>query len=334
MPPLGLRVLSWVVVGYNVLVILWGAVVRATGSGNGCGEHWPLCNGTFAQKWTTVASIIEFAHRATSGIAVILLLGLAVWVWRATPKRHWARFFAGASVVLTFNEALVGALLVKFGLTGENQSPWRAAALSLHLANTLFLLAALALTAHLLGRSVARMRGGTQWRHVAFTGVGQAATLLTGVTGSLAALGDTLYPAHSLREAFAQDFSNSAVAASVGGAHWILHIRWIHPALAFVAAGWLVLLVVRSERLDGGRLGKLVIGLVGFQIVLGIADVLLLAPVWLQIAHLFGADLLWIALVVLCARISLRPLGCMLGMCSGSQAEAQRAESSPDPVAV
>jgi cytochrome c oxidase assembly protein subunit 15 len=302
-PGLGLRRYAWGVTGYNVTVVLWGSIVRATGSGAGCGEHWPLCGGTVVQHWKTAASIIEFAHRATSGIALILLAGLVAWTWRATPRRHLARVAVLASAVLTFNEALIGALLVLLGLTADNRSPLRAVYLSLHLANTLLLLGALALTAHFLARTDARMRGGVEYRGLLPVLLGLGVTLLVGVTGSLAALGDTLYPAASLRAAFAQDFSAHAP--------WLLRVRWVHPAMSVMAASFLCVLVVAALRSPRQRgLGRLVAGLVVFQMLLGTADVLLLAPAWLQVTHLLGADLLWIALVVLSARLCIVPIGC------------------------
>ncbi len=320
-PPRWLRRYSWLVVAYNVLVILWGAVVRATGSGNGCGDHWPLCGGTVVQHWSTLASVIEFAHRASVGVGVAALAPLVLFTWKRTPRRHLARAFATAAAVLTFNEGLLGALLVVLHHTGSDQSPMRAFWLSLHLANTLLLLAALALTAHFLGRASARMRGGVELRHALPSAIGLLAVLLVGVSGSLAALGDTLYPAHSLAEAFAQDLSPHG--------SWLLHVRWIHPALSLLTAVWVLFLVASSRRNDSGRLGAAVAGLVGMQIVLGIADVLLLAPTWLQVAHLLGADLLWIALVVLAARVCVRPIGCPGYACALGRKPPQRAAAQP-----
>ncbi len=301
--PLSLRTYSWFVVVYNVLVVLWGSVVRATGSGNGCGDHWPLCGGTVVQHWKTVASIIEFSHRAMSGIdglAVVLLVG---WVWRAMPRRHLARLSSAAAMVLTLNEGLLGALLVLLHHTGTDQSPMRAFWLSLHLTNTLLLLAALALTAEFVGRDRGRMRGGVESRYGVIALIGLLATLAVGVSGSLAALGDTLYPARSLTEAFAQDFSPHA--------NWLLHVRWIHPSLSLLAGAWILFLVAKSRATGSGALGTFVGAMVGVQIALGVADVLLLAPTWLQVLHLLGADLLWISLVVLTARMCVREVGCM-----------------------
>ncbi len=296
------------VLAYNILVVLWGAVVRSTGSGNGCGDHWPLCNGTVIQHWQTLANIIEFAHRASVGVGVFALLTLGVWIFRTTAHRHLARAFVGLSILLTFNEGLLGALLVVLHHTGTDQSPMRAFWLSLHLTNTLLLLAALALTAHFLGRTTGRMRGSVELHRPLFAAAGLLATLSVGVSGSLAALGDTLYPAHSLAEAFAQDFSPSA--------NWLLHVRWVHPTLSTLAAFWVLFMVASAWHTENHRLSQMTATLVAFQVLLGIADVLLLAPTWLQVAHLLGADLLWTALVVLSARLFIRPIGCPGPVCA------------------
>ena len=314
-PSLGLRRFAWTVVGYNVAVVLWGSIVRATGSGAGCGEHWPLCGGTVVQHWQTVASVIEFAHRATSGIALVLLVALVAWTWRATAPRHLARAAAVAAAILTFNEALLGALIVLLGKTAHDQSASRAVYLSLHLANTLLLLGSLALTAHFLSRQTARMRGGVEYRGVWLALAGLGVTLVVGVAGSLAALGDTLYPAHSLREAFAQDFSAQS--------SWLLRLRWVHPTLSLVAAVFVCCLVAKALATDRDRkLGLGVVGLLVLQMVLGVADVLLLAPLWLQVTHLLFADLLWIALVVLAARLCVVSIGCPGNACTLRRAQA------------
>ncbi len=284
---------AWGVVGYNVLVILWGALVRATGSGAGCGNHWPLCNGQVIPLSPRVDTVIEFTHRCMTGGSTFLVIGLLVWTFRGTIKGQAARVLAVASMVLLLNEAFLGALLVKLGYVTGNQSMGRVLVLSIHLSNTLLLLAALTLTARLLGT-------GQLWHELSARGgkklwafVGLAATLVVGVSGSLAALGDTLFPASSLRAAFAQDFA--------AGAPWLLRLRGVHPVSAVVAAGFVIWLVRHSKRAGTGRLGGLVVALLTFQFVLGVADVLLLAPVWMQILHLLGADLYWVALVTLAA---------------------------------
>lgn len=306
--PKGARRFAWAVLVYNVAVILWGTIVRATGSGAGCGEHWPLCNGTVIQHSPRIETIIEFTHRAMSGVALIAILVLLAWIFAATAKRHLARVTVVAAAILTFNEALLGALLVLLGKVAHDQSASRAVYLSLHLANTLLLLAALALTAHFLSRSQGFMRGSVEYRATGIAAIGLLATLFVGVSGSLAALGDTLFPATSLSAALAEDFSSKSA--------WLLRIRWLHPALAAIAGAFICWLIFTSAWKGRNRkLAAGVIALLALQYVLGIADITLLAPTWMQIVHLLGADVLWIALVVLTARVCLVPIGCMENQC-------------------
>jgi cytochrome c oxidase assembly protein subunit 15 len=294
-----LRRFAWGVLGYNVAVIVWGSAVRATGSGAGCGDHWPLCNGTVVQHHPGLATLIELAHRATSGIDLVCILALLFWTFYSVPRRHLARGFAVAVLVLTLNEALLGALLVLLGHTANDRSPSRAVYLGLHLTNTLLLLGALTLTAHFLSRQTAVMRGTVVFRAPGLALTGLTATLIVGVTGSLAALGDTLYPAHNLLSAIAQDFTP--------GSSWLLQIRWLHPAISLVAGAFIVWLIARSLQSTNRTLACGVLALLALQYLLGLADILLLAPTWMQMTHLLGADLLWIALVVLAARLCLVP---------------------------
>ena len=287
---------AWGLLAYNVPVILWGAVVRATSSGAGCGDHWPLCNGVVLQSNPRLATLIELAHRMSSGLTLPLVLLLVFWTFRSTVAGHLARIASIAAVVFTFNEGLLGALLVVLRLTADNRSPARAVYLSLHLANTLLMLGALTLAAHFLSRSEAFTRRTIRFTQLPLAITGITATLLLGVTGTLAALSDTLFPATSLTAAFAQDFSAS------GG--WLLRLRILHPLTAVIAGLFICWLLMRSfGRPSERKLALLVLGLLLLQFALGLADVTLLAPVWLQIVHLLGADLLWIALVLLAARV-------------------------------
>lgn len=303
LPSPALRRFAWAVLVYFIAVILWGTLVRATGSGAGCGDHWPLCNGTVMQHSARVDTMIEFTHRLTSGLSFFSVVGLLAWTYAGTMRGHLARAAAVASVSFTLIEAILGAFLVKLGLTAQSQSPLRAPYLALHLTNTLLLLAALTLTAHLLGRRTGFLRGGIRMAAPFGAVATVAVVLIVGVTGSLAALGDTLFPASSLGSALAQDFS-----ATSG---WLVRWRWTHPAVAFVASIFLIWILVRAaQRSDYGdnrRLSALVLVLLAAQYALGFLDVALLAPLWLQVAHLLGADVLWTALVVLTARLTLLP---------------------------
>jgi len=303
-PPMALRRFAWGVLAYFIATILWGTIVRATGSGAGCGDHWPLCNGTVLQQSPTIQTLIEFTHRITAGLDLIFVLGLLVWTWRRTISGHLARWAAAAAVFFTLTEGLLGALLVKLGLTAQSRSPLRAPMLALHLSNTLLLVAALAMAAHFLSR-----RTGLRWRdirinHPIGTTIGMISVMIVGVTGSMAALGDTLFPATSFGNSLQQDFSADS--------SWLLRWRWTHPTFAIFASIFLIWVLIRASRRggpwDNRSLSALVVGLLALQYVLGALDVWLLAPIWMQVVHLLGADLLWSALVVLTARLTLQPI--------------------------
>jgi len=277
---------AWGVLAYNVAVIVWGAYVRATGSGAGCGNHWPLCNGQVVPQLASVQRLIEFTHRASSGVDTFLSLGLAVWAFRAFARPHPARLGAALSTTFLVTEALLGALLVKLGLVEHNASPARAWADGAHLVNTLTLVACLALTAWWGGgRPRLRLAGRAAW----LAGVSLGAVVLLGVSGVIAALGDTLFPAASLQSGFAQDLDATA--------NVLLRLRLWHPMIAGATAAWLLFYTMTRP----GRLAWAVAGLLAAQLAAGLLNLVLLAPVWMQMLHLFLADSLWIALVLLCA---------------------------------
>jgi cytochrome c oxidase assembly protein subunit 15 len=274
----------------NLLVILWGAVVRATGSGAGCGSHWPLCNGTVVPPSPTAATLVELTHRLTSGVALVLVVALAVWCRRALPTAHPARRASLAALVLIVIEAGIGAGLVLFELVGDDASAGRAAYMAVHLVNTFLLLAALALTAWWAGGRPAPRWSAPAGRPVMIAAGG---VLLVAATGAVTALGDTLFPAGSLAAGLRQDLDASA--------HFLVRLRVIHPLLAVAVTGYLLAL----PQLAGGprrggiarRLGSAVSLLALAQLLVGAANVGLLAPLSLQLVHLLVADLLWIALV-------------------------------------
>jgi heme A synthase len=285
---------AWSVLAYNVAVVLWGAYVRATGSGAGCGNHWPLCNGTVTPHSPTMATIIEFTHRVTSGIDLILVAALVWAAFRVFPRLHPARLGAVLSGVFLITEALLGAALVKLEHVANNPSIYRGYSLTAHLINTLTLLACLTLTAW-WGSGKPRLR--VAGRTAILAAVSLGVVMLMGTTGVIAALGDTLFPATSLAAGFAQDFASDASI--------FLRLRALHPMIAGLAAAWLVffaaIAVARGPvpRRYAMRMGALL----ATQLAAGVLNLILLAPVWLQIFHLLLADLLWITLVLLCASL-------------------------------
>jgi cytochrome c oxidase assembly protein subunit 15 len=282
---------AWATLGYFIGVVLWGAVVRATDSGGGCGAHWPLCNGDFFPHHPRLATLIEFTHRSTSGVCAFLTIALAFWTFRRTSKHDPARKAVLWSAFFLVMEALLGAALVLRHWVEDNVSTGRTVAQSIHFTNTLLLMGALALTAWFLRGDTndSAPPGGS--RTLAWLAI--AATIAVGATGSLAALADTLFPSKTLIAALQADLSSAAPV--------LVRMRWLHPAAAALSLVFVVALVRSIPRWT--LLSKLVCGLLALQFVLGIGDVLLLAPTWMQILHLLGADLYWVALVVLAAAV-------------------------------
>jgi heme a synthase len=285
---------AYAVLGFNVAVVAWGAFVRATGSGAGCGSHWPLCNGEVIPRGRAIETAIEFTHRATSGIALLLVVALVVWAVRLFPRGHAARSAAWATGVLIVVEALAGAGLVIFGWVANDASAARGWVVAIHLTNTFLLLGALALTAAFAAQPRGvdlRGRGAL----AAFFVLGLAATCLAGATGAIAALGDTLFPATSFAEGLRQDVAS--------GGRVLLRLRVVHPfaaigaAIAIAACARAALRTRPDPRVRTLSLALVV--LLGVQLVIGAANVGLLAPVPLQLLHLVLADGVWIALVLL-----------------------------------
>jgi heme A synthase len=287
---------AWGLLAYDVAVVAWGVYVRATGSGAGCGQHWPLCNGEVVPRAPRVQTLVELSHRLSSGTAMVLTAVLLVWALRAYPSGHVVRRGAAVSMVLMVAEALIGAGLVLFALVEHDASMKRALSVCLHLVNTLLLLASTALTAWwATGGARVRVRG--QGLVAWAAAVPLAAMFFVGASGVVTALGDTLFPATSIAAGFAQDLAP--------GAHLFVRLRALHPLLAsataaaiFVASG-----LLRALRPAGPvrRLSFVTTGLVLAQVAAGLLDVALLAPVWLQLVHVVLADGVWISLVLTAA---------------------------------
>ncbi len=279
---------TWGVLGWNLLVILWGAYVRASGSGAGCGRHWPLCNGQILPRSPGQEMAIEFTHRFLSGIDILLVAVMLVWGLRIAAQGHPLRKGLVASGFFLGLEALLGAGLVLFELTAGNSSMARAVAVALHLANTFLLLASLTLTAYWAsgGKPIqVKRRSGKTWLLAA----GLLGMILIGMSGAVTALGDTLFPANSLAEGIAQELDENA--------HFLIRLRVYHPAIAVLVAAYSLYLVrALYEKTHGlGRTLLLWLTVTGcLQLAAGLINLVLLAPIFMQIIHLFTADLTWI----------------------------------------
>ena len=282
---------AWAVLAYTVFVILWGAFVRATGSGAGCGDHWPLCNGEAVPRAPALETIIEFGHRLTSGLAGMLALALAVWAWVAYPKGSRVRKAALGSFAFMMIEAAIGAGLVLLQHVAYNVSVARGYWMAAHLVNTFILIGWLLATAYWAsGGAAVRLRG--QGRMGAALGVAILGTMVLGASGSVAALGDTLTLGGGL-----DPESDPIVGALVG-------LRIFHPligCLVLFLVGWAVWQAEKDGR-PGLTMGRWALGLFLAQMVIGVVNVQLLAPVWLQLVHLAMTNAIWITLLLFAAQ--------------------------------
>lgn len=292
------RKYAWGVLLFNIGVILWGAYVRATGSGAGCGSHWPLCNGEVIPRPERLETLIEFIHRGSSGVAFLGVAFLAVWAWRLSPPNQGIRFWATLSFAFIITEALVGAGLVLFGLVGENESVARAITIAIHLLNTFLLLACLTLTAWLSSgyNPPALLRNDPKiWLVL----IGLSGMIALGMSGAVTALGDTLFPANSLVNGLRQDIAPTA--------NVLIRLRVVHPAIAILVCTYLFLfsgsMISKRDDLLIQRFGRLLQSLILVQLMAGFINLVLLAPVWMQILHLLLSDVLWITLVLFSATL-------------------------------
>jgi len=284
---------AWAVLAYNLAVILWGAYVRASFSGDGCGAHWPTCEGQFLPTQMAKPKLIEFTHRMMTSVDSLATIALCGWAFLAFPKKHSVRRYSVLALVFLLIEALLGAGLVLFRYVAHDLSAGRAWYLSFHLTNTMLLLAAYTIVAWLAYREQNAVKLSVTPTRLR---IAVLATFLVSITGAIAALGDTLFPATSLANGMAQDFAN--------GTSLLLRLRLVHPVVAVLSAGYLLWTAIRAMQGRGDesalrKAGARVLWLVLLQVCAGFANIYLLAPVWMQLLHLLIADALWIALVLL-----------------------------------
>jgi protoheme IX farnesyltransferase len=290
---------AWGLIAYNLMVVVWGAFVRASKSGDGCGAHWPLCNGEVIPNAQHAKTWVEFAHRQSSALLLFVVIGVLIWAFRLYPKGHPARRGTVFILVFTLIEAWIGAVLVKKKLVADNASASRAVYLSIHLINTFALFAWLSFTAW-ASRVTSnekfpclQLRG--QGGVLALIALGLFLTVWVSVSGVIAALGDTLFPAKSLAFALQQDVSPAA--------NILIRLRLIHPTVAISTAIFLVVLTNLIPRLRPSAQvlfwSRTALAVFCFQIGFGLLNVWFLAPVWMQLVHLLIADTIWISLLMM-----------------------------------
>ena len=293
---------AWFVLAWNLLVILWGVFLRASKSGDGCGQHWLTCNGEAIPSAPALKTVIEFSHRVTSSLDGLLVTGLMVAafvIWRRQRTDQTRRILRASAATFLFVviEGLLGAGLVLTGNTAENLTPERPFWMAAHLVNTLILLVFLTMTARYAsgGRAISFKVPG---KYKAALLVGFGAILLVGITGSIAALSHMIFPSGTIAEGMAKDFSPTS--------HILLRLRLLHPITAILTSVFLVFLTGWLTKESGKdrlvvRWSNALSILVLVQIAFGSLTLLTLAPIVMQLGHLLFVDLIWISYVMFAA---------------------------------
>lgn len=290
---------TWFVLAYNIVVILWGVFLRASKSGDGCGQHWLTCHGEIIPSAPEMKTVIEFSHRLTSGLAFFAVLALVIWTFRKFPKGHILRKTALISFIFIITEALVGAGLVLTGNTAETLTAARPFWMAGHLVNTFVLLTFLALTAWFAS-------GGkhfdfkVQPKILMLLGLAITGIFFVGISGSVAALSSMLFPSETLAEGLKQDFSQTS--------HILLRLRILHPIFSVAVGAFLIFLAgwIRNQAKNNFRLNRwtnILSFLVLIQLVFGALTLLTGAPILMQLIHLFLADAVWISFVLMSASV-------------------------------
>ncbi|MCY4321549.1 MAG: COX15/CtaA family protein [Bdellovibrionaceae bacterium] len=266
---------------FTLITIFWGAWVRLSFSGDGCGKSWPLCeNKIFPEN---IMAFIEWLHRLSSGLSFIFIFILFLLSIKFYSKGHGVRKFSGISFVLVCIEALIGAILVLSGLVSDNTEKIRVLVLAVHSVNSLLLVGSLSLSykMSLWENRNAKLNDGLRFKKplIYFLYLFP----LLALTGNIASLAGQLFPSESLSSALALDLLPSA--------HTSLKIRPFHPLLAIAFLLGLCVFSYFKKYLIVPTLA--VFGVVLF----GFFTLFFLSPLWMKIAHLILAYCLWIFLI-------------------------------------
>ncbi len=288
---------AWFAVAYNLLVILWGVFLRASYSGDGCGQHWLTCQGEAIPSAPELKTVIEFSHRLTTALAGIVVLVLAGWAFKKFHRGDRVRKFAFLSLIFIIIEGAIGGGLVLTGNTAANWTPTRPFWTAGHLINTFILIAFLTLTAWSSGHTHSVFRRPST-KDITLVSVGVAIIFFVGITGSMAALSNMLFPSETLIEGIAKDFDPDS--------HFLLRLRLLHPIASILSAVFLIFLADKLKRAanasaDTSRWARNLSVLILIQVAFGAATLLMLGPIIMQLGHLLLADLVWISYVLLCA---------------------------------
>ena len=267
----------------SIISIIAGAVVRATGSGDGCGSSWPSCNGRVIPSLNSASEQIEFSHRAISGLLLIVTVVIFIKSFKDSVPSLQKKVINYLTFFVLL-EALIGAVIVLYEWVGMNSSIPRIAAVPLHLVNTFGLLAMYTVLFKLVQNPKIKISSliDRNFKIITFLFV------LTGATGSIAALADVLFPSESFVAGIVEDFDSTS--------ELLTRLRVLHPIASTVLS---IMLFNESKRLEikfnlkTNQIKILVIS----GVTLGVLNVFININIFLSVVHLLVADLLWITYI-------------------------------------
>jgi len=256
--------LAWTAAAAAYLLVVLGAVVRISGSGMGCGDHWPLCNGHLFPPLSDIPTVIEWSHRLVAAVVSVLVVGLALLGWRgAGSLEPGARAAAYIAVALLVVQVLLGAVTVKTGLTPV--------LVILHLVTAMLLLASLIAAAR-----APRLPTSDSWLPLGLTFITVLFGAATANLGAMSSCGG--FP-----------LCNGQLIPTAGPLAWV---QWIHRLLAYTLLGYVIWWMSRDAR----RAGRLV-GIVLLQITIAATMIGLGFPIALQVTHVAVGAAVWAAIV-------------------------------------
>jgi heme o synthase len=281
---------AWFALVYNLAVVAWGVFVRASKSGDGGGAQWPLLDLDHQPMNGEIARLIEGSHRVTSSLCGVFAIILTIMAFRIFGKGHQVRLFSAVALFFTVLEGAIGAALVKFELVTTNDSVARVGVMSFHVISTMLLVSAIALAAmSSMGVGRIQLRGNGSILPIGLSSI--LGMFVLAVSGAVSALGHTLMPVNDV----------VAVAANPDS-HWMQRLQPLHPYLS-LAVGLMLLLTAGliSHLRPGDRVKKamkIMVVAFGGQLAMGLANIQLGAPIWMQMVHLVLGDVVFISMIV------------------------------------
>lgn len=281
---------AWFVLIYNLAAVAWGVFVRASKSGDGGGAQWPLLDMSHQPINGDFGRLVEGSHRLSTGLCGVFAIALVWMAFKNFPKGHQSRLFSSVALAFTLLEGAIGAVLVLFKLVADNDSGARVGVMSFHVISTMLLVSSIALAAmSAIGRGQVQIKGNGSILPLGI--VGLLSMFGLAVSGAVAALSHTLMPV-----------ANVLAEAAKPDSHWLLKLQPLHPYISIAVGLYVCLMAGMLANLRPSspvkKACRVMVVTFAAQLLMGLVNVKLAAPIWMQMVHLVLGDVLFIAMVI------------------------------------